>query len=198
MTGPAGGRRTGSSPNGGLRVLGYAAALVAGGGAPAAYGVLQALSAPEPPLRLAMLLGWSARTVLVGAAAAVLGPVRGLLVPAVLVAAAVLVGGLLVRLLARQTAAARPARRATLSAAGPPAATAPAYPATPAPAGGRRRPVGPSAPVVVVGAITGSLGRAWLGGRVWTVRGTGERLREGELYVVLARRGEVLEVVTAP
>jgi len=197
MTRPVDGGRSGPSPSGALRVLGYAAALVVGGGAPAVFGTLQALSAPDPPVRLAMLLAWSLRTVPVGVAGAALGPVRGLLVPAVLVVAAALLGLLLARLLA----AARTARRA--AAADRTAAAAPAAPAAPAATTAHgsaavRRPVGPSAPVVVVGAVTGSLGRAWLGDRAWTVRGTGERLREGELYVVLARRGEVLEVVTSP
>jgi hypothetical protein len=58
-------------------------------------------------------------------------------------------------------------------------------------------PTPPPPPLVVVGGVTGALGRAWLDGRSWTVH-SAERLRNGEVYVVLARDGDVLEVGACP
>jgi hypothetical protein len=169
--------------------------LLVGGGTPALLGTAQALWAPEPPVRLALLLAWSTRGALMGVAAAVLEPVRGPLILALLAVATLLVGRLVARLRAgrlraRQAvpqAAARAARRGEAVAAGRPAVTI----------GPDLEAGDPGAAVVVVGTVTGTIGRAWLGGRLWTVRGGAERLREGDLYVVLARRGDLLEVVTS-
>jgi len=55
----------------------------------------------------------------------------------------------------------------------------------------------PESLVVVVSAVTGTVGRARLAGRSWTVRAAGHRLREGQRYVVVARHGAVLEVAAS-
>jgi membrane-bound ClpP family serine protease len=48
---------------------------------------------------------------------------------------------------------------------------------------------------VIVGTVTGTVGRAWFEGRMWTVH-SGGRLRSGGRYRVVARHGDVLEVIT--
>ncbi len=55
-----------------------------------------------------------------------------------------------------------------------------------------RRVPGPIGAAVAVGSITGTVARAATGGRWWTVRSTGVRLREGVPYRVVARDGDVL------
>jgi hypothetical protein len=226
----AGAGRRGPSSGRSLRLVAYCTAVIVGGGAPALFGGLQALWAPERPVRLALLLAWATRGTLFDAGAAVLRPVRGPLILALLAIAAVLLAQLLARLLAaRRTAARRPTAVAGRSAGvgmagvgesggvgvggsgvgGTGVGTGTGTGVGVGGVGGVEvggagggggagvHGVDLSAPVVLVGAVTGTIGRAWLAGRLWTVRGGGERLREGDFYVVLARRGDVLEVINS-
>jgi len=181
-----------------LRTLWYAAMVL--GGAPTAFGAFQALSVTESPMRLTLLLLWSTRVAAEPPPVA-LGVLRGVLVAAVVALTALL----LVRLLGW---AARRARASALES--PRSSSAPARSGA-GPAAGRtgsgqtaRRPVparagadpqaGPAL-VVVVSAVTGTVGRARLGGRVWTVRSANGRLRDGERCQVVARQGEDLVVL---
>jgi hypothetical protein len=233
----------------------YAAAVL--GGAPTAFGAVQALSAAESPVRLTMLLLWSTRVGFAGLPAAAAGLLQGILVAAlVALVTLLLVTLLLVRLLGAarvaldspgpsstparpgagsaagrtgsgRTAGRRPASGQTTSTtqtastqtastrvaastqtastrAAASAQTASTQTASGPGAGVPARPAGADSPggaggapvVVVVGAVTGTVGRAWLGGRVWTVRTASGRLREGGRYRVLRRQGEVLEVLS--
>jgi hypothetical protein len=59
-------------------------------------------------------------------------------------------------------------------------------------AGPASRAACPVGAAVAVGSITGTVARAAAGGRWWTVRSTGARLRDGVPYRVVARDGDVL------
>jgi hypothetical protein len=59
-----------------------------------------------------------------------------------------------------------------------------------------RRRYDPTGAIVRVTTITGPVGRALVGGRPYTVCGTGRRLRPDARYVVLGRDGDVLIVAT--
>jgi hypothetical protein len=212
MSRASAGGRPGPSPTASLRIAWYAAVVL--GGAPTVFGVFQALSGTESPMRLTLLLLWSTRDMFAGLPAAAPGLLRGILVAALVALTALL----LVRLLGW---AARRARAAELEP--PRSSSAPARSSAGSAAGqtgagqtARRRPApgstgadspagqvgaGPSggtgaAPVVVVGAVTGTVGRAWFGGRARTVRSTSGPLRDGGQYPVVGRWGEDLVVLS--
>ena len=185
-----------------LRTLWYAAMVL--GGAPTAFGAFQALSVTESPMRLTLLLLWSTRVAAEPPPVA-LGLLRGVLVAALVALTALL----LVRLLGWAARRARRARASALeshrsssaparSGAGPAAGrTGSGQTARrPVPAGAGADPQAGPAIVVVVSAVTGTVGRARLGGRVWTVRSANGRLRDGERCQVVARQGEDLVVLS--
>jgi hypothetical protein len=207
MSRPAEAIQHGSSLGRSLRVFGYCATVLLAGGVPV-FGMLEALSTPDPPLRMAVFVAWFTRGTVRGLAGSVLEPVRGIL----LIGLLALVAVPLLRLVAAVVRAVRASagRASTRAIAAPPAdrptaadqaragvADLAAPPRSRPTAAGQRVHTA-AAPVVVVGAVTGTLGRAWLDGRPWTVRSAGGCLRDGGRYVVVGRLGETLDVATPP